>query len=382
MNILLLISYLIGFAYVLLIIIWTIGWYCQRRFRVPPGFCPSTPVSVLIPARNEAENIAACIRSVLACRYPRHLLEIIVVDDHSTDATFQIAATFQEENVRCIRLSDYLPKHQPVNAYKKKAIETGASLASGTLLVTTDADCSVPEAWLECMAAAYERDQPVMIAGPVVFRREKKFVQAFQALDFLSMQGITASVHALRIGNMCNGANLGFTREAFLQVDGYSDVDHLASGDDYLLMMKMQRSFPGKIIYLKTPEAIVTTAAQPDWRSFMQQRIRWASKSGKYDDHKITAMLAVTYLFNLVLCMLTLLGIGLGESAYLCAAILLFSGKLFCEGIYLIPITAFFKRQRLLLLFPLMQPLHILYVISAGLLGLAGVYQWKGRMVR
>ncbi len=179
---------------------------------------------------------------------------------------------------------------------------------------------------------------------------------------------------------MSNGANLAFSRNAFLQVKGYEGIDHLASGDDYLLMMKMHRAFPGKIAYLKAEKAIVTTAPQPDWRHFMNQRIRWAYKSGKYDDQKLTAILSLVYLFNFLFPVLFISGFF--EHMYW----LLLTGLLFLkiasELYFLYPVAVFFGKSRQLLWFPFLQPLHIVYIIAAGFMGLAGKYEWKGRHIR
>jgi cellulose synthase/poly-beta-1,6-N-acetylglucosamine synthase-like glycosyltransferase len=369
---------LISLAYTSLILIWILGWNRQPIFQVPPQFIPHTKVSVIIPARNESTHIAECIQSIIDNNYPKDLLEIIVIDDHSTDDTYAIAQQFSASHphVQCIRLADFLPQYKPVNAYKKKAIEAGISVAKGELIITTDADCKAPVAWIRTIVARYEADKPVMIAGPVAFEGGNRFVHLFQTLDFLSMQGITASVHALKMGNMCNGANLAFSKEAFYHVGGYSGVDHLASGDDYLLMMKMRLQYPGKIAYIKAAEAIITTPPQPNWRSFMQQRIRWASKTGKYDDKYVTSMLALVYLFNLSILVLTCI------PGYINYALCMLGLKMLSEGIFLIPVSSFFHRQRLMWWFPVFQPFHIVYVLSAGLLGLTGHYQWKERTVK
>lgn len=371
---------LLTLAYVFLMIAWIAGWYRQPGYTIPENFIPYTPVSIIIPARNEAANIQACIASVLANNYPRELMELIVVDDHSTDDTNTLVNQFPETTVRCISLSDSLPGQSQLNAYKKKAIETGIAQASGRLIVTTDADCMVPANWLLHIVALFEEKQPVMIAGAVDYITDRKLIHIFQSLDFLSMQGITAAVHALQMGNMCNGANLAFSKEAFHAVGGYTGVTHLASGDDYLLMMKMRKAFPDKIAYLKHPDTIVRTTPQPDWSSFMQQRIRWASKSGKYSDNRITAMLSLVYLFNLSLLVCFIL--GWHHLLYWQAGSIMLLTKIITEGAFLIPVAVFFRKRKQLVWFPFIQPLHILYVVTAGLLGLVGVYRWKGRKVR
>ena len=205
-------------------------------------------------------------------------------------------------------------------------------------------------------------------------------LQVFQLIDFMSMQGITAAAHRLKLGNMSNGANLAFRKTAYQQVGGYEGIEHLASGDDFLLMMKMNKLSSRSIAYLKSPHAIVTTTPQPDWGSFLQQRIRWASKSGKYNDPKLTGILLLVYLFNLSFLALVILGVYY-HVFFLVAGIMLVV-KIIAEYLFLLPVSRFFNNRWVLRYLAFLQPLHILYIILAGFLGFVGGYKWKGRKVK
>lgn len=370
------ISFVLAVLYTLLMILYRIGWHSQEGFTLTPGYEAKTKISVIVPARNEENHIADCIEALLAQDYPADLLEIIVVDDHSTDRTADIIQSFS--GVQYVDLSRYMEGE--VLSFKKQALATGIALAQGELIVTTDADCTAGTQWLKHIAAIYERDKPVMIVAPVDFACGGSVVQLFQSLDFMSMQGITVATLRLKLGNMCNGANLAFQHAAFDSVGGYSGVDHIASGDDYLLMMKLNKAFPGAISYLKSPEVIVYTPPQPDWKSFLQQRIRWASKSGKYDDMKMTLVLSFVYLFNL--SFIPMLIISLLNPSLLVYLLCIFLIKVVAELFYLYPVAGFFHKRVQFLLFPFLQPLHIGYIIIAGLMGFAGAYQWKGRQVK
>jgi cellulose synthase/poly-beta-1,6-N-acetylglucosamine synthase-like glycosyltransferase len=378
---------LLTICYVLLMLAYKNGWARQKEFELPANFQPSTFISVIIPARNEGGNIASCLDSILNQDYPKDLFEIVVVDDHSEDDTVRVVKTYSENNVRCISLADSLEPGKKIHAYKKAALAAGIAKSKGSLIVTTDADCIAPPSWLRDVAAIYEAEKPAMIVAPVIYSVDGSLVQLFQLIDFMSMQGITAASHALKLGNMSNGANLAFSRTAFEQVGGYAGIDHLASGDDYLLMMKMSELTPGGISYLKSSKAIISTLPQPDWRSFLQQRIRWASKSGKYNDRRLTAILLLVYLFNLQLLLLFAAGIFMHQLLAVGAAILL--TKILTEYFLIVPVARFFRStigdeiyRKMLLCFPLLQPLHIVYIVLAGLLGFIGVYEWKGRRVR
>jgi len=380
MDIVFILCTLLTVGYITLMILYRRGWAMQKEFVVPPLFVPATRISVVIPARNEVANIGPCIESVLAQIYPDGLFEIIVVDDHSEDNTVAIVNEYADRNVRCIKLEDYLPVVNPTNSFKKAAIAAGISYSTGELIVTTDADCTAPNTWLRHIAAMYERDNPIMIVAPVIYKVKTNVLQLFQLIDFMSMQGVTAAAHALKLGNMSNGANLAFSKATFESVGGYEGIQHLASGDDFLLMMKMVKLSPDRIGYLKSPNAAVSTLAQSDWKGFLQQRIRWASKSGKYNDLKLTLILLLVYLFNLmllVLCIGSLFDHTLQFTAFVILGI-----KIVIEFYFLAPVAKFFNNERVLRYFPLLQPLHIIYIVLAGFLGFVGKYEWKGRRVK
>ncbi|MGN6569402.1 MAG: glycosyltransferase, partial [Flavipsychrobacter sp.] len=163
------------------------GWKEQPAFVLPPDFEPRTSISIIIPARNEAANIRHCIDAVLLQDYPQHLVEIIVIDDHSTDSTYEIVNGYGK-NVRCLKLAEYLSGEQLI-AYKKKALSIGIENSKGELIVTTDADCTTGPEWLKNIAAIYQQQQPVMIIAPVDFTCNSSILQLFQSIDFMSMQG-------------------------------------------------------------------------------------------------------------------------------------------------------------------------------------------------
>lgn len=372
--------YSLALLYIVLILVYRYGWQQKKQFEFSNLYIPKTSISIIIPARNEEHNIVKCLNAVLAQDYPKELFEVIVVDDHSTDRTYQVVTGFETDiHLRCIKLSEHVAS-KDVTSYKKLALSTGISQANGDLIVTTDADTFMQKDWLKSIAALYEEKQPVMIVGPVCFTNNNKIVEVFQSLDFISMQGVTVATLKLRMGNMCNGANLAFSKKAFNNVKGYEGIDHIASGDDYLLMTKMRKYYPDGIKYLNTDKAIVSTPPQPDWSSFFQQRIRWASKSGKYNDYKLTAVLMLVYLFNLVLLITAV--VSFFQPEYLLHLLVIVVCKGIAELLFLYPVAKFYGKVKELILFPIFEPLHISYIVLAGFLGFVGKYEWKGRSVK
>ncbi len=366
------------FCYALLIAYYRYGWMKLPTFNFTqkPATSYSTKVSVIIPARNETANIANVIKSVLAQTYPANLLEIIVVDDHSTDDTAEIAQSFSlnHPQVKVISLGDDNTK-----AYKKKAIEKGIGLSSGDLIVATDADCLHETDWIESLVQAQNENDAQFIAAPVVFTTKNNLLSMFQTLDFMTLQGITAASVFLRFHTMCNGANLAYTKQSFIDVNGFAGIDNIPTGDDMLLMHKIYKKFPTQVIYLKTKAAITSTPPTETWKGFFNQRIRWASKATHYDDKRIFGALLLVYLFNV--WFLVLLVAAFFSIKFLLVLFILMAVKTIAELWFLIPVTRFFNKTKCLVWFPFLQPIHIIYTVIAGWLGKFGKYEWKGRVV-
>ena len=360
------------FTYSFLILFYRAGW-TQITVFSPEQETADVHISVIIPARNEEDNIDRLLTSIQTQSYPSHLFEVIVVDDHSTDRTVEIVKSFSF--AKLIRL-----EFDNINSYKKKAIETGIAAASGELIVTTDADCVVPVHWLKTIASFKKERNAAFIAAPVMLENNNSFLQIFQALDFLVLQGITAASVQKRIHNMCNGANLAYERKVFYEVNGFSGIDTIASGDDMLLMHKIAKRFPGRIHYLLSKEVIVTAAAAKTWKEFFNQRIRWASKATKYNDIKIFSALFLVYIFNFFLLLLMIIGFWFHFLWMGFAAVVIF--KTIIELFFIYPVAKFFNRLSLLKMFVLFQPVHILYTVIAGWLGRFGSFEWKGRRVK
>lgn len=350
-------------------------------------FYPSTKISIVIPARNEENNIENCIQSILENNYPIHLFEIIIVDDHSEDNTASIVRKYASQNVQLILLKDFVT--DKINSYKKKAIEIAVAQASGTLIITTDADCMVPQTWLHTMAHFYEEKKPAFIAAPVTIDCGWNFIQIFQSMDFMTLQGITAAVVHKKQMTMCNGANMAYERTAFYEAGGFAGIDNIASGDDMLLMHKIYKLYPDRVLFLKSKQAIVKTAPVNTIKQFFNQRIRWASKADKYDDKRILPVLILVYFFNILMLLLPLISIFSNRtisilntqftilSLWLCMLLV----KIVVEMFFLFPVASFFGKKSMLLFFPILQPFHICYTIIAGWLGKFGKYTWKERRV-
>jgi cellulose synthase/poly-beta-1,6-N-acetylglucosamine synthase-like glycosyltransferase len=337
-----------------------------------------TTVSILIAARNEEDNIGKTIEDIIAQDYDKNLMEVIIIDDHSTDSTTDIIRSYADGGIKLIQLNE----SEALNSYKKMAIQTGIQQSTGKLIVATDADCRMGKDWLKTIVNYYETNAYKMISSPVAYFEEKNLFEQIQTLEFSYLIGLGASTIGNNNPGTCNGANLAYEREAFFQVGGFTGIDELASGDDELLLHKMAAFYDGKIGFLKNRDAIVYTHAKPSIAEFMQQRKRWASKSTKYKDKSMLILGISIWLFNLSIIVNALLAIAFKESNSLNFLWFQLACKIGIEFVFLNSVTHFFKRKQLLVLLPLMNFFHILYFVYIGILGNSSKYNWKNRMVR
>ena len=347
----------------------------QLAVFVPQKRYPRTKVSVLIAARNEAQTLPHLLKTLAGQTYPPHLFEVIVVDDFSTDDTWNVVKPFVTDRIKLIR-----PNADAARSSKKKAIETGIKNAGGELMIITDADCLPAAQWIETIAAFYEQKGAVFIAAPVRFTHNHSLLQIFQALDFITLQGITAASVQAQFHTMCNGANLSYTKEAFLKVDGFAGIDKVASGDDMLLMHKIWKGDKSRVHYLKSDAAIVSTEPMKTWKDFFNQRKRWASKTAYYDDKRVFVVLLFIYVFNCFF--IALIVASFFHTAYWLLVALYLVVKTSVEAVFVSSVAAFYKEKKLLPYFPFLQPLHILYTISTGFISQWGRYEWKGRKTK
>lgn len=342
---------------------------------------PHTFVSIIIPARNEENNIVKLLDSIIANNYPVELYEIIVIDDFSEDNTYECVRRSQITNLTIFHLRDLLPKDTFTEAYKKRAIEAAVHIAKGELIITTDADCIVGRNWLKSLVSIYEGEKCELIVAPVIYQPRDNFFEEFQALDFLGMIAITFASIRMKMYNMANGANFAFTKSAFLKVGGYRGIDYKASGDDMLLVYKIAKTYHGKVGIAKSLDSVVYSTPMPCLDSFLQQRYRWTSKASDYQDKRITLILAGVYFFVVSMLVNIIGGVFYKYSLFLLFVIQL-AIKTFSDYILLNSATKFFNKNIWMRKFVFKEIAHILYIVFVGTMGNLVKYNWKGRKLK
>lgn len=357
------------------------GFVALPSWNLPKNPIFSTPITVIIPVRNEENYIIPCLESILDNDFPLELLQIIVINDHSTDQTVARIEAFNHSTVKLLHLAEFIEANE-TQSFKKKGIEIAISQASGDLILTTDGDCVVSPDWLPLMVSYYEKNRPKFIAAPVNFHQENSNFEKFQSIDFAGMIVLTGAGIHRKLMNMCNGANLAYEKKVFYEVNGFAGIDDKASGDDMMLMQKVARKYPNQIGFLKNKAATTFTFAKPDWKSFYQQRIRWASKSTSYDEWQVTLYLGLIWLFCLSIPITAFLSLFFGVQ-FLWYALAQFLIKNIVDYFYLRMSCRFFEREDLMKTFWSASIYHLIYIILIGALGnLVKKYEWKGRAVQ
>ena len=361
--------------YFIIILAYSFGWYYTPVFQPKKNTAEDTRISVIIAARNEADNITACLNALKKQSYSKEHFEVIVIDDNSEDGTYKIAEqiTTSVENWKTEKLENLVSEEKV--SYKKQAITKGIELATGKLIVTIDADCVAPENWLTTIAQFYEAHHPKMMVMPVRFNEGNTPLQIFQQMDLSGLIGITAGSLMWNFPVMANGANLAFEKKTFEAINGYKGNEHLPGGDDIMLLLKIEKQYPQSVKFLKNNEVIVTTQTVNTLNEFYNQRLRWISKSGKFGDWKITAVLVLSYCFNAFV----ITGFFIGNIKIFLLSAIIVVLKWLVEFYLVSSVSKFLQHSFSWFNYIWSNIAHQLYVVVLGLLGITVKFEWKGR---
>lgn len=331
------------------------------------GLKPKTKFSIIVPFRNEAENLPILLNSISQLDYPTEMFKVILVDDESEEE-YQVQDTKYEVCiVKNIRIS---------NSPKKDAIVTAMQIVNTPWIVTTDADCTVTKNWLLTLDNYIQLHDTSMIAGAVTYNCTNSFLHHFQQLDLTSLQGATIGSFGIKKGFMCNGANFAYTKSFFQKLNGFQGNDSIASGDDVFLLQKAIAQFPEKVHYLKSENTIVHTKPLDNWDSLFDQRVRWASKTSSYQSSFGKALGLIVFGGNSVIV------VGCGLWVVGCVPyknlLFLFLVKFSIDTILLYKSNQFLttNKMRFLVLSSLLYPF---FSTAVALYSLFGKYEWKGR---
>ena len=364
---------IISVLYLLLVGAFIIGFDSLQIFKKTTEN-PKIKFSVVIPFRNESENLPLLLDSIKKLTYPKDFYELLFVDDSSTDNSVKTIETYLENNLYDWKILENISN---TNSPKKEAIKTAIIQSKYDWIITTDADCELPEKWLNTYDAYIQQQDNVLIAGPVKYQNPKTFLDHFQNLDFMSLIGSTIGSFGTEKPFMANGANLAYKKAFFYQLNGFEDDANIASGDDVFLLQKAAKYNPKKVGYLKSKEAIVSTIPQPTWHKLISQRVRWASKSTHYKNSFSIFTGFTVFAMNAVLmvCLLTSLLALTDFFILLC----LFCIKLILDFILIYKTSCFLNQKFSFVIFIFSSFLYPFFTTYIVILSTFRNYDWKGR---
>ncbi len=339
-----------------------------------------TTFSIVIPFRNEEENLPRLLNSLKQLKYPFSHFEIILIDDDSHDKSIKIIENFQDKkdskhlNIRILK------NKRLSNSPKKDAITIAIKHAKYNWIITTDADCKLPNYWLDSFDEFIQTNDAIAICGPVLFKGNTSFFHRFQSLDTLSLQGVTMGSFGIGYPFMCNGANFAYKKSSFKTVNGFDGNDNIASGDDIFLLEKFLKLDKKRVFYLKNTKAIVTTDVAKNLKSYFQQRLRWASKSTRYNSLFAKLLGLLVLVTNIT--MIALIPLLFFKIVTIKATVLIVILKLSCDYLLLYKTVRFFNEESLLSSFifgSLIYPFLNIFIIF--MMPFKG-FRWKGRQFK
>ena len=355
----------------------------ERDHRSKNEFGESEPqsgfVSVIVPARNEADSVTRCVAALLANNYPKDAFEIVIVDDQSTDGTASrvVAAYPNEVSDGSISIVGTTADARHYPAGKQRALDTGIESARGDIILTTDADCVVGPSWIRAMAGAVAATGSAA-AGPIRCRLlpGASLFHRMQALELSGLLGVGAGTMTLEHPTICSSASLGYTRSLYdswraeirdVKPNGAAPG---AGSDETIVHDARSISGTGPRFVLEH-DAVVESDPNNSITAFLRQRARWASMGGRYPAPRVVAISASIFLLFLLFVVAPLLGVIV---PWITAVAL----KVLADGLLLRATTRFLHPQkRLLRLWPVAEIFHAPYIVLVSIVGALAPIRWK-----
>ncbi len=357
--------------YLVFLILLFLGW----EYATHKGFSRHTvtdlQVSIIVPFRNEGDNLIRLLHYIRQLRYPEEKYEVIWVNDHSEDNAADLLRQKIPDNHKLLELPEG-------KEGKKHALTLGISQARGELIMTTDADCRVPMLWTRHMVDTFSDPNLQMVTGPVRVGPDLEWWETVQAIEFSTLVGAGAASLAWGVPTMANGANLAFRKSVFDEVGGWNDNLGIPSGDDEYLLGKVHQKYPAGVRFLNIAEAEVITPPITSLREFFHQRVRWASKWNKGKQGSPQNMVFATFVLwfqvSYLLLFVWLLMGGAKSGAWWFVVF-----KLIPEGIWIRRVCGFLGVSWSMPAFLFLQLVYPVYALAIGLQSTFGGFKWKGR---
>jgi 1,2-diacylglycerol 3-beta-glucosyltransferase len=266
-----LLLYTILFLYAARLVFFFVGAMRSRRGGV---LAPDPPfVSVIVPARNEETNLPACLASLAATDWPMDRWEVLVVNDRSTDRTPDIIDDWASRH-------DWLkPLHRSDDDAignlrgKPGALQAGIAQAKGSILLFTDADCTIPSTWIASMVSAFDTDGVGMVCGTTVIRT-RTAPAAMQDVEWTLAHALARAGLSNGVPLGCFGNNMAIRASVYEAVGGYAGIPFSVTED--LALLLAVHGAGHTVRYLCDPSSTIETLPCETMGEYVRQRKRWA----------------------------------------------------------------------------------------------------------
>ena len=357
------IAYSITGIYVLMILAFAIGWVKTPTFH-PKKQTENQLLSLIVCCKNEAHNLPNLLQSIEQQTSPN--FEVIFANDHSTDETPQLLAAF------CAKFP-YAKTFDTLGRGKKNALREAISRAEEEIIACTDADCILLPNHLQLIANYFAENNPDLLLGGVKMKSNDTLFQNLQALEFVSLIASTAGACGLSSPIMSNGANIAFSKTIWNKYNHELHYEEL-SGDDMFLMIAVKKN-NGDIAFIKNPDAVVETGPQTTLKKFLNQRMRWTSKTKSYTDWQ--TIFVATLIFTISILFLALFMGGFWDKTLFYTLAIAFMTKWLADTAFLTLFLPFYNQRRLIPYTLALSVVYPIYIVFSASIGIFGKFSWK-----
>lgn len=360
-------------AYILIILIFTAGWYKMSEF-INSSSSTIKKISVVVAIRNEAQNILALLNSLNDQSLPKSQFEIIIIDDDSNDNSLKIVEDFKNAH-KDLNLNIY----KSDGLGKKKAIEKAITYVSSEIVFSTDGDCNLNKDLLKNYLAFFEENEHIKLCfGGVFYDKTESIQQKIFHMEFASLVASGAGSSGFGLAFMMNAANMAFRYEDYKTIKNKIDGQNYISGDDIFMLHAYTKEFGSQsVTYIKNPNIVVETSSPANVKEFMNQRIRWGSKAKAYKSAWPLLVSTIVLFFNLML------SITLVLTVYKIWFLAVFSLFIFLKYLIDLPLNRnflkYYKKPGNFVLFFLMEVFYPFYIVISAFFPFVFSFSWKGR---
>ena len=332
-------------------------------------------VTIIVSARNEESNLPKLIPALVKQTYPHELLKLIIINDRSTDGTAEILTDFAKgiDNLSIVTINKTPDGWAP----KKWALNTAINTVTTEIILQTDADCIPHKDWAKTMVQPFSNPATGFVSGPAPLTNKTTLIDSLYELDSLAQDAFSAGGFSQGMVFSCTGRNMGFSKQAFDDVNGYENVSHFISGDDDLLLHKITENPSYRAQFVLSKKSIVDSPPPSSLAQFVHQRLRFASKGFSYYNIKTSTSLKLVlpflYVENVV-ALLSLFNFIETTHFYWMWPWLI---KSFVDGAITYTFYHEIGRKWSLGTMSLLSLVHPLYIVIFGILGPFSSFKWK-----